>query len=96
MSIYLNIYNTIQKNQAQFDKNVKEICDKLLTECIRTECDLTSETVAYKIRKHSEMKIPYIITIGQKEIDNGTLAVREFGKEGQRVVGFNNFMSLFN
>ena len=36
--------------------------------------------MSYKVRKHSEMKIPYIITIGKKEIEDGTLSVRKFGE----------------
>ena len=63
-----------------FDKNVKEIAKQLQNAGIRCECDLSGETVSYKVRKHSEMKIPYIITIGKKEIENSTLSVRKFGE----------------
>ena len=63
-----------------FDKNVKEIAKQLQNAGIRCECDLSGETVSYKVRKHSEMKIPYIITIGKKEIENNTLSVRKFGE----------------
>ena len=63
-----------------FDKNVKEIAKQLQNTGIRCECDLSGETVSYKVRKHSEMKIPYIITIGKKEIENSTLSVRKFGE----------------
>ena len=63
-----------------FDKNVQEITKQLQNAGIRCDCDLSGETVSYKVRKHSEMKIPYIITIGKKEIENNTLSVRKFGE----------------
>ena len=62
-----------------FDKNVEEVAKKLQDAGIRCDCDLSKETVSYKVRHHSEMKIPYIITIGKKEIENNTLTVRKFG-----------------
>ena len=36
-----------------FDKNVKEIAKQLQNAGIRCECDLSGETVSYKVRKHS-------------------------------------------
>ncbi|MBQ7537226.1 MAG: threonine--tRNA ligase, partial [Rickettsiales bacterium] len=63
-----------------FDKQVEETAKKLQNYGIRCECDLSKETVSYKVRHHSEMKIPYIITIGKKEIEDNTLSVRKFGE----------------
>ena len=64
----------------EFDKNVVEIAKQLQDAGIRCTYDLSGETVSYKVRKHSEMKIPYIITIGKKEVEEGTLSVRKFGE----------------
>ena len=47
--------------------------------------------MSYKVRKHSEMKIPYIITIGKKEIEDGTLSVRKFGESKNVSVEFDEF-----
>jgi threonyl-tRNA synthetase len=63
-----------------FDKQVEDITKQLQNAGIRCECDLSGETVSYKVRKHSEMKVLYIITIGKKEIEEGTLSVRKFGE----------------
>ena len=62
-----------------FDKQVEETAKKLQNAGIRCECDLSKETVSYKVRHHSEMKIPYIITIGKKEVESNTLSIRKFG-----------------
>ena len=78
-----------------FDKNVQEITKQLQNAGIRCECDLSGETVSYKVRKHSEMKIPYIITIGKKEIENNTLSVRKFGEMKNITISSNDFIRSF-
>jgi len=75
-----------------FDKQVEEITAKLQSAGIRCECDLSKETVSYKVRHHSEMKIPYIITIGKKELEDGTLSVRKFGEMKNVSFDINKFV----
>lgn len=77
-----------------FDKQVEETAKKLQDAGIRCECDLSKETVSYKVRHHSEMKIPYIITIGRKEIEDGTLSVRKFGEMKNKSVGVEEFVDF--
>ena len=79
-----------------FDKEVEEIAKKLQNAGIRCECDLSKETVSYKVRHHSEMKIPYIITIGKKELEEGTLSVRKFGEMKNKSVGVEEFVEKIN
>ena len=79
-----------------FDKNVQEIAKQLQNAGIRCDCDLSGETVSYKVRKHSEMKIPYIITIGKKEIENNTLSVRKFGEMKNTSVDIGDFIKMIN
>ena len=75
-----------------FDKQVGEVARRLQEAGIRCECDVCGETVSYKVRKHSEMKIPYIITIGKKEIEDGTLSVRKFGENKNSTSSFDEFV----
>lgn len=79
-----------------FDKEVENIKNQLVAAGIRCECDLSKETVSYKVRHHSEMKIPYIITIGKKEIEDGTLSVRKFGEMKNKSVGVDEFVEIVN
>ena len=79
-----------------FDKQVEETAKKLQNYGIRCECDLSKETVSYKVRHHSEMKIPYIITIGKKEIEDGTLSVRKFGEMKNKSVEVKEFVDIVN
>ena len=48
---------------------------------IRVSCDTRSEKVGYKIRAAQLEKIPYMLVIGDKEVEEGTVSVRS-RKEG--------------
>ena len=54
----------------------KEIEKKLLAAGIRVTTDLRSEKIGYKIREAQLEKIPYMLVIGNKEIEEGTVSVR--------------------
>lgn len=54
----------------------QEICDKLIDEDIRAKVDLRSERMNYKIREAQESQIPYMLIVGDKEMENGTVNVR--------------------
>lgn len=62
-------------------ERAKEIFETLKKEGIRADFDFDSTTVNDKVRSAEMMKIPYIVTIGDKEEEKGTLAVRERGKK---------------
>ena len=53
-----------------------EVEKKLLALGIRTECDCRSEKVGYKIREAQMEKIPFMLVLGDKEMEDGTVAVR--------------------
>lgn len=61
-----------------------DVCNKLLDEGIRTEIDLRSEKIGYKIREARLQKVPYMLILGQNEADAGNVAVRSrfAGDEG--------------
>jgi threonyl-tRNA synthetase len=43
---------------------------------LRVELDLRNEKIGYKIRDHSIARVPYLLVAGDREMENGTLAVR--------------------
>ena len=53
---------------------------------IRVELDTRSEKIGYKIREAQQAKIPYMLVVGQKEEEDGTVAVRSraAGDEGTK------------
>jgi threonyl-tRNA synthetase len=51
--------------------------EKALTERgLRVESDLRNEKIGFKIREHTLSRIPYLLVVGDREMENGTLAVR--------------------
>ena len=57
----------------------KEIEAKLTAAGVRTESDLRSEKLGYKIREAQMQKIPYMLVVGDRDMENGTVSVRTRG-----------------
>lgn len=54
----------------------KEVCDKLFAAGLRINADYRNEKIGYKIREAQMQKTPFMLIIGDKELQNGTVAVR--------------------
>lgn len=59
--------------QAEYAQKIRDI---LMANDIRVECDFRSEKIGYKIREAQLEKIPYMIVVGDKEMENNQVAVR--------------------
>ena len=57
-------------------EDVVALTEKLNSYGFRAECDTRSEKVGYKIREAQLQKVPYMLIIGDKEKENGTVSVR--------------------
>ena len=53
---------------------------------LRAESDLRNEKISYKVREHSVMKVPYILAVGGREAEAGTVALRRLGSNEQQVI----------
>lgn len=62
------------------------IYKQLKEQGIRAEIDTRNEKISYKIREHSLQKVPYILVVGKREAEEGTVAVRRLGGESQQVM----------
>ncbi len=60
--------------------------EKLKAAGIRVEADLRNEKINYKVREHSLAKVPYLLVIGKREAEEGTVAVRKLGVDGGQEV----------
>jgi threonyl-tRNA synthetase len=67
---------TITEAQAEYARNVAQTLKK---QGFRVECDLRNEKITYKIRENSLQKLPYLLVVGDKEKQAGTVAVRARG-----------------
>ena len=54
----------------------KELAQKMMDEDIRVEVDDRNEKIGYKIREAQMQKVPYMLVIGDREIENGSVGVR--------------------
>ena len=73
----------ISEKYMDYAENVKKKLDEV---GIRVELDTRSEKIGYKIREAQQAKIPYMLVVGQKEEEDGTVAVRSrvAGDEGTK------------
>ena len=58
------------------DEYAKQVADKLSALGVRVETDLRNEKIGYKIREAQMQKLPYMLVVGDREAENGTVAVR--------------------
>jgi threonyl-tRNA synthetase len=63
----------ITDNQADY---VREVEERLRSQGFRVNADLRNEKIGFKIREHTLQKVPYLIVIGDREVETQTLAVR--------------------
>ena len=64
---------TITDSQHDYAKQVEKI---LITRGFRVKSDLRNEKIGYKIRHHTLQRVPYLLVIGDKEVENQQVAVR--------------------
>ncbi len=53
---------------------------------LRVEIDLRNEKINYKVREHSLAKVPVIAVVGRREAEEGKLALRRLGSDGQQIL----------
>jgi threonyl-tRNA synthetase len=76
----------------KFDDYAKEVLSQLQKNDFRAKIDLRSEKINYKIREHSLQKIPYILIIGEKEVAEKKISIREFGSKKEEVLKLEEFI----
>ena len=64
----------ITDSQAEYAKSVAKRLTKL---GFRAECDLRNEKIGFKIREQTLAKVPYLLVVGDREKEDGTVAVRK-------------------
>ncbi len=67
-----------------------EVVDLLREAGLRADADLRNEKISYKVREHSVAKVPALFAVGQREIENRTVAVRRLGSKKQEVTALDD------
>ncbi|MEH6698840.1 MAG: threonine--tRNA ligase [Brevundimonas sp.] len=68
------------------DDYAREVAAKFKAAGLRVETDLRNEKVGYKVREHSVAKVPVIAVVGKNEAEEGKVAIRRLGSQGQDIV----------
>lgn len=74
---------------SEYASQLKERLDKL---GLRFEIDSRNEKMGYKIRESQTNKIPYQVVIGDKEIESGSVNVRQYGSKETAVMDADMFI----
>ncbi|SOD91765.1 threonine--tRNA ligase [Caenispirillum bisanense] len=75
------------------DDYARRVLHELKAAGIRAELDLRNEKINYKVREHSLRKVPFIVAIGKREAEEGTVAVRRLGDNKQEVLALKDFVA---
>ena len=68
------------------DNYAQEVVQALASNGISAEADLRNEKISYKVREHSIAKVPVIFAVGQREVEERTVAIRRLGSKRQTVL----------
>jgi len=68
------------------DEYARDAVAQLKAAGIRADSDLRNEKINYKVREHSLAKVPHLLVVGKREAEEGSVAIRTLGVEGQRVI----------
>ena len=68
------------------DAYAGQVAEQLKAAGIRVECDLRNEKINLKVREHSLQKAPYMLVVGRREADEGTVALRNLKGGEQKVM----------
>ncbi|GAB4260128.1 threonine--tRNA ligase [Thermincola ferriacetica] len=72
----------------------EKVADRLKEKGVRVEVDARNEKIGYKIREAQVEKVPYMLVVGDKEMENGTVAVRKRGEGDKGAVNADDFVAL--
>jgi len=86
------VLNITQK-QEEFAKKVE---NKLKKQGLRVISDLRNEKIGYKIREHSMQRYPYILIVGDREVENNQISVRQRGGQDLGSMSLEALIELIN
>jgi len=68
------------------DDYARRAAQALRARGLRVETDLRNEKINYKVREHSLAKVPVIAVVGRREAEEGKVALRRLGSDGQEIL----------
>jgi len=83
----------ITDNQAEY---AQQVVDSLQAQGFRVKTDLRNEKIGFKIREHTLKRVPYMLVVGDKEMEAGKVAVRSRRGEDLGSMPVEDFIALAN
>ncbi len=83
----------ISEKQEEFSKNIEK---NLKKQGLRVISDLRNEKIGFKIREHSMQRYPYILVVGDREVENNQVSVRRRGGEDLGSMSIEALIELIN
>ncbi len=75
------------------DDYALDVVERLRGAGITADADLRNEKISYKVREHSVAKVPVLMAVGQREVDEETVALRRLGSKQQKVLALTEAIS---
>ena len=75
------------------DDYAYQVYDALKSAGIRAKTDIRNEKIGYKIREHSNAKVPIIIAVGKKESEEKTVSIRRLGSQETKVIKLDDIIA---
>ena len=72
----------------------EDVKEKLTLAGFRVDIDSRDEKLGYKIREAQVQKVPYMLVLGDQEMDNGEVNVRKYGEKNSESMSFDAFLEL--
>ena len=76
------------------DMAANALLEKLRSSGLRSIIDLRNEKINYKIREHSINKVPYILVLGDREVEENTVTIRRLGSKEQKTLDVDECIDL--
>jgi threonyl-tRNA synthetase len=83
----------ITDKQADYCKKVAQLLED---KGFRAQADLRNEKIGFKIRERTLQKVPYLLVVGDKEVESGSLAVRTRSGEDLGTLSIEEFVTLLS
>lgn len=76
------------------DMAANALLEKLRSSGLRSIIDLRNEKINYKIREHSINKVPYILVLGDREVEENSVTIRRLGSKEQKTLDVDECIDL--
>lgn len=79
---------------SEADGYAHDAVAKLKAAGIRVDADTRNEKINYKVREHSVAKVPHLLVVGMREAEEGKVAIRSLGSDGQRIMTLDEAIAM--